>query len=301
MSDEDFGTINVRRGDRAREIEILRQHYLRHREALQRMTADAPTQQLATQYEQLLAHIENSLLKLNELESAPPVIHPPVPPPPATRQTQATPRPPQRGTLQDPVRPHGDTLRSAADPGSRPLMSTPGMEEGDDEDDTISQIPPHDEEAPRSRILLIVAVAIAGLAIIGWLIWRAGSPDPAVPMVDDTVAPITETEPELPPALALTPPEHDFGVIRKGTRATRQFEIVNSTDEPLSIQLQRSACRCLFYEYAEVVPARGKESITVTVDGARAALGELRETIAVNVKNGDPSMNRSLGVAATIQ
>ncbi|HEX7705391.1 MAG TPA: DUF1573 domain-containing protein [Thermoanaerobaculia bacterium] len=299
MSDEDFGTINARRGDRAREIEILRQHYLRHREALQRMTADAPTQQLATQYEQLLAQIESSLIKLNELESAPPVIHPPAPPPAAARQTQAASPQPQRGTLQDPLRPYNDTLRTAPDPGSRPLMSHPGMEE--DEDDTISQLPPREEE-PRSRILLIVAMAIAALAIVGWLIWRASSPDPAVPIVDETVAPVTETEaPELPPALVVTPSEHNYGVIRKGTRATRQFEINNTTDEPLAIQLQRSTCRCLFYEYAEVVPPQGKESITVTIDGSRAPVGELLETVAVTVKKGDPTMNTSLGVAATIQ
>ena len=40
MSD-DFGTVSVKRGDRAREIEVLRQHYRTHRDALVRMVSDA--------------------------------------------------------------------------------------------------------------------------------------------------------------------------------------------------------------------------------------------------------------------
>src|SRR5258708_39606786 len=67
MSDE-FGTVSVKRGDRAREIEVLRQHYGTHRDALQRMIPDAPTEQLAAEYQRLVASIDASLRKLDELE-----------------------------------------------------------------------------------------------------------------------------------------------------------------------------------------------------------------------------------------
>src|SRR2546423_8685208 len=70
MSD-DFGTVNVRRGDRAREIEVLRQHYRAHRDALGRMIADAPTEQLAAEYQRLIASIDESLRKLDEVEWRP--------------------------------------------------------------------------------------------------------------------------------------------------------------------------------------------------------------------------------------
>ena len=66
MSD-DFGTVNVKRGDRAREIEVLRQHYRAHRETLMRMVPDAPTEQLAGEYQRLVVSIDNSLRKLDEL------------------------------------------------------------------------------------------------------------------------------------------------------------------------------------------------------------------------------------------
>ena len=58
MSD-DFGTINVSRGERAREIEVLRQHYRQHREALVRMTSDAPTEHLAAEYQRLIVEIDH--------------------------------------------------------------------------------------------------------------------------------------------------------------------------------------------------------------------------------------------------
>ena len=50
MSD-DFGTVNVRRGERSREIEVLREHYRTHRDALGRMAAEAPTQHLTAEYQ----------------------------------------------------------------------------------------------------------------------------------------------------------------------------------------------------------------------------------------------------------
>ena len=67
MSD-DFGTVNVKRGDRAREIELLRQRYKAHRDALLQMAREAPSEQLAGEYHRLIRSVESSLAKLNELE-----------------------------------------------------------------------------------------------------------------------------------------------------------------------------------------------------------------------------------------
>src|SRR6266576_2735568 len=66
MSD-DFGTLSVKRGDRAREIEILRRHYREHREALARMIQEAPSEQLAAEYQRLVRSIDASLSKLDDL------------------------------------------------------------------------------------------------------------------------------------------------------------------------------------------------------------------------------------------
>jgi hypothetical protein len=239
MSDE-FGTVNISRNERAREIEVMRQRFLRHRESLVNMAADAPTEHLAAEYRRLIRDLDDSVGKLEELNGM-----------------------------------------------NVPLVRT--------------ELPPADGE-PRSRVAIIVAIALVALALIGWLIWRASSdraPEEAPPIVEETTT--TQAPPPEPvQALSVSPPSNDYGVIRKGTRATRQFEIANHTEEPISIAIARSTCRCLFYEHAEVVPPKGKETITVTVDGARAEVGELRETIRVTSKS-NPAVGTSLDVIATIR
>lgn len=292
MSD-DFGTINVGRGERAREIEVLRQHYRKHREALARMTADAPTESLAAEYQRLIGEIDRSLGKLNELEGA-----------------AATPPPPP------PARP-ADRLKT--EPGLRPLVTTPVAEEAEPEAAAYEELPPAEGE-PSSRMPLILGIAVVALALIGWLIWRASSDGKSAatttaPIVEETsgetagetstlpdtaVDETASTAPAAGAALTATPRSHDYGTIRKGTRATRQFEITNNTDQPISIAVARSACRCLFYEHAPVIPPKAKESLTVTVDGARAKAGDLRESIKVTAKS-DPTTGTSVDVIATIR
>lgn len=274
MSD-DFGTVNLKRGERAREIEVLRQHYRQHREALARMIADAPTEHLATEYQRLIAEIDRALGKLDELEGV--ATAPPPPPPPAAMP--AAPRVPP--------------------PAERPLAEGPRHE-----------IPPVEEER-RAPIPLIMLAAVLALAVIGGLVWWASRDggDPAQEAVIDTaetvdtaaetVAPETAA-PVAASGLAATPASHDYGEIRKGTRAVREFEITNNTDEPITITVARSACRCLYYAHAPVVPPRAKESISVTVDGARAKAGALRESVKISAKS-DPSVATSVDVIATIR
>lgn len=282
MTDDDFGTINIRRGDRTREIEVLRQHYRHHREALTRMIADAPTEHLAGEYSRLVGEIDRSMLKLDELDGSGPVVAA-VPPP-----------------MHDPAKVHGDPLREhTADIASHPLTANPQIDET-----TLPGVPMPDESEPRSKMPLMVLVAVLVLGFLGWLIWRASSDRPeATPIVEETTATEVDTtpvEPAAPAGLAIAPAAHDYGTIRKGTRATRQFEVANNTDEPMAIEVARSACRCLFYEHAPVIPPKAKEALTVTVDGGRGKAGELRETVRVTAKS-DPSLATSFDVIATIR
>ena len=293
MSD-DFGTVNMGRGERAREIEILRQRYRRHREALNEMTADAPTEHLATEYRRLLGELDAALLKLDELEGKAPAVPPPVPP-----------------VQHDPARQHGDPLRpkagaAAGAAGMRPLAEPPRGAYAEHQTAATPQY--EDEGAPRSRTAIILVAALLALGLIGWFIWQTlGAPDDETVVVEETTAVPVETVEDntiapagSPAALTVTPAVHDFGVIRKGTRATRRYEIMNTTGEPLSIQIARSDCRCLYYEHADVIPPNAKEAVTVTIDGARASAGELRESIRVSSKS-DPSVAATLEVQATVR
>jgi hypothetical protein len=243
MSD-DFGTISARRGERAKEIEVLR----KHRESLVKMLEDVDAQ-------------------LRELEVF-------------------------------------DT------PAARPLVTTPDY--APDYDDGATPQPGN-----AGRVLLLVGVVIIALALIGWLVWRASSngsaatgtvtEETATTATTDTATDEPETTTTAPATVAevaqplsISPASRDYGLVRKGTRVTRQYEIANTSDEPLSITLARSACRCLYYEHAPVIPPKAKESITVTVDGAKAKAGTLRESIRVTSRS-DPSAGTSFDVIATVQ
>ena len=289
MSD-DFGTINVRRGERKREIDVLRQHYLHHRHALSGLVADAPTEHLASEYQRLIVDLDESLRKLDELEGHGAAV-PPVRPSP----------------IEQP-RPHGDPLRTvAADAGSRPLINAPSGEY-DEEYGTRETDLPMGTEEPRSRVALILVAALVALGLIGWMIWRGSSNDREErPIIEEATTPVESTvetvatEPPVPRStVAVTPASHDYGTIRKGTRATRQFEIANNGEEPVTVQVARSACRCLYYEYTALIPPKAKESLTVTIDGARATAGELRETIRVTTK-ADSKPLATFDVIATVR
>jgi hypothetical protein len=280
MSD-DFGTVNVKRGDRAREIEVLRQHYGTHRDALTRMIPDAPTEQLAAEYQKLVASIDASLQKLDELEG---------------RTTSAG---------------FAETQRMGTAPGNRPLVSPPPVV-----DHGVANYdgPADHPSGNGSRVLLMLVIGIVVLGVIGWLIWRASSEKkPASAQVIEQPASTTNTDTAAAPAgipvpvtvassIRIAPEVADYGTIRKGTRAVRQFEITNLTSTPLSISVARSVCKCLFYEYdaKRKLPAKGKEALTVTIDGARAKAGALDEKIAVSSKD-DPNATGTIGVRAVVK
>ncbi|HVG23865.1 MAG TPA: DUF1573 domain-containing protein [Thermoanaerobaculia bacterium] len=242
---------------REREIDVLR----KHRESLVKMLADVDAQ----------------LRDLGEITT-------PVVPPPSSRDESL---------------------------GSRPIVNTASWEEPDPAATTT-------QPGGGLRVLVILGIAAIALAVIGWLIWRASSDRPkndavieettaaasetsATRAADTAADTAAETEPgTIAPASALmrvTPRSQDYGLVRKGTRATRQFQFRNESDEPATIAVARSACRCLYYEYEKLVPPKATESITVTVDGARAKAGTLRESIAVTTKAGGTSFD----VIATVR
>jgi hypothetical protein len=292
MSDE-FGTVNVRRGDRAREIEVIRQHYRAHRDALTKMMGDAPTEHLAAEYQRLLSDIDASLAKLDELEARP-----------------SSPNIPAAGVIPP--------ERSRTEPGTRPLVAPPVVPAAADEG---VYEPPLDAPQSSSRVLLIVIVGLVVLAILGWLIWRASDRGATKPILEtsattatqpisDTAAvdtgttmPVAPVPAPVTPALStvrIMPAMQDYGTIRKGTRAVRQFEVTNSGTEPVAINVARSQCKCLYYEYASTLAGKKKGTITVTIDGARAPAGDLRETLAVTSKKGGAALGQ-LEVMATIR
>ena len=192
---------------------------------------------------------------------------------------------------------------------SRPLVTTP--EYGDD-----SAVTAQPGSGP--RLLLIIGAAVLALAVIGYLIWRASSDRRAAAtgtVIEETTAEPAETEttatapatvaeaqpaPAPDGALIVSPRSHDYGLVRKGTRATRQYQFTNNSEEPVTISLARSTCRCLFYEYEGLVPPKSSETITVTVDGAKAKAGTLRESIKVTTK-ADPTVSTTFDVIATVR
>ena len=285
MSD-DFGTVNVRRGDRAREIEALRQRYRNHREALEGLGADAPNEHLAGEYRRLIDGIDDSVQKLDELEH----------------------RPSSADLSGAAVHP-SPSWRSS--PGSQPLVNSLGPAGMND-----SAFSPIDEDpatpSGSSRVLLIVIAGLLVLGLIGWMIWRASSDRKAPSAIIErsptsTVAESTASreaapvaEPEAPSGLKVKPATADYGTIRKGTRAVRQFDVTNISKTALTLEVVRSTCRCLYYDYHPKIAAKGHETITVTVDGARAKAGTLDEQVKVKTKE-DSSAGATLGIHAVIK
>ena len=289
MSD-DFNTVSAKRGDRARELETLRARYRSHRETLMGLVADAPTELIAADYRRVIADIDVALARLNELGAAGAVpVAPVVPPPPPPQH------PARRGTTE---------------PGMRPLVAPPASSVHDDE--TINYVSEGSDS--KSRLLLIGVAAVLALAAIAGLIWwasdRRGDDAPAVveqPTATDSSTTVVEDAPTTTARggaadrpLTITPDSVDYGIVRKGTRTTRQYEIVNNGDEPVSPQVARSTCRCLYYEYAPVIPPKAKETLTVTIDGAKAKPGPLLESIRVSAKS-NPSIVATFDVTATVR
>ncbi len=270
MSSDDFGTVNVKRGDKAREIELLRQRYKAHRDALLQMAREAPSEQLATEYQRLIRNIETSLARLNDLERTGPVSE--------------------------------DTQPVIENPMSKPLNAPPSV-------GVYDTTPGNGTSGSRMLMIVIAGVIVLGLigALIWYASRDRGKVKPVTTettaVANDTATPATAApQPVAPPpsALSVTPAIADYGTIRKGTRAVRQVEVTNTTDRPIDYTVSRSECRCLYYEYKGKLAPKKKETVSVTVDGGKAKAGSLAETLTVTAKK-DPSITSSFQVTATIK
>jgi hypothetical protein len=281
---EEFGTVNLKQGAQTREIELLRRHYRTHREGLTRLMADAPTEYLASEYQRLVAEIDMAVRKLDELEAKP-----------ASASTATT------------ISDSQPMPKPTTGAGTRPLVRTNEPPVG-----TTSYVPPP-AAAAQPRVAMILIAGVVVLAIIGWLIWRASSErKPAAPVIEQQ--PVSSSTNNAPPpavtpapapapvpvTLKIAPATADYGTIRKGTRAVRQFTITNTSTTPIEIAVARSACRCLYYDYNSKLPAKGQETITVTIDGARAKAGPLEEQIGVHAKK-NPAIGGTMVVRAKIE
>lgn len=319
MSDE-FGTVNYKRGDRAREIERLRQHYLSHREALVGLMADAPTEQLEHGYQRMIHDIDAALAKVAELEGRAPqpagAANATGPAAGAVAAASAGVPPPPVIPPPHPARAGNDLLNGKTEPGDVPLQT---YDPDATQHDYVPPAAEHSAAAPKSRMLLMIAAAVLVLGVIGWMIWRAGAerrasdrileaPATATTSAADATdrsasSPAVETiEPVggAPATLTVSPATIDYGTLRKGTRAVRQFTVRNRGTAPLAVSIARSKCRCLYYEYREKIAPGASETVTVTVDGARAKAGALQETLNVTSKD-DPAVTGSVQLTATVQ
>jgi hypothetical protein len=284
--DEEWSTLSVKGQSRSREIEVIRHRYREHLAALQRLAADSPTERLAGEYRRLQEDIHRSISKLDEIDGSGVAVDPRV----DTAVGRATTRSVPAGERA--IEPAGSIDRGIySDDATRIGDGGPGS---------------------GARVMLIALVGIVVLAVLGFFVWRASShskePDRIVEERTATAGTVREEQPAVavvataPPEslLKIVPASADYGTIRKGTRAVRQFEITNGGTAPLPIRASRSNCRCLFYEYSGQIAPKKKESITVTIDGAKAKRGPLDETVQVESKN-DRTMSASFAIHAVIK
>jgi hypothetical protein len=286
---EDWSTVDAKRT--ARDLEILRQRYRNHREALSRLNGDAPTELLATEYARLMSEIDRALEKLNELD----------------RNGEALPN--LEATQIHEPRMTGSRPSVA---GERVLAASTAPTLADSETRPRTYDQPLGRQSNMTRLLLMAVVGLAVLAVLYFLVTRASARKSNDRIVEsDTAASSTnrtetaplvaDTAPAVPASpISAKPAALDYGVIRKGTRKVLQVDVLNSGATAVPITVARSTCKCLFYEYGKDVPAKGKTTVTVAVDGGRAKAGTLDETIAVTSK-GDPNIATSFTVKATIK
>lgn len=267
----------------ARELELLRQRYMGHRETLVRLEADAPSEELAARYRALQQEIDRAVHKLGELTAAGGEA-------PQVRRTQpASNRLPSLGddtiAAGAAAAAAGAAARHATAPGDRPLHHATATPRPAAPSREIEPAPAEDKK----RLMLIVAAAALMLMILGALVWRARRDETPTRIVEEQ--PVAAAPVEAPVervadtgVLSVSPASHDFGVVRKGTRAVRQFRLENGGNEPVNVSIDRSTCRCLWFDFDSTIPAKSSSILAITVDGARAKVGRLDETVKIKNK-----------------
>lgn len=273
MSNDDLSTVNFKKDKVAKEFEVLRQRYEDHRHTLERLIGESPTESLAGKYADILMDIDSAILKLQELQ----------------RGSDST------VSRQTPVSPRAATLPGMASAANQPLRRT-SPEVAADTGETIAI------SGERNRTLLTVLAGVALLALLGWLAWnflakRDSAESAAIATAPAVVEEAPAPEPE---TLVVDPATLDYGIIRKGTRIAKSFVIRNNGETPLTLDIPRSSCRCLWFDFKGPVPANGTLQLGVIVDGGRAKAGQLEETMTIATKE-NPEAKATFTVNATIQ
>ncbi len=276
--DDDWKTVNYKpgKGGVIREIDLLRRRYADHRSALENLAADAPTEHLARRYRDVIADVDAAVSKLDALEGEPVSAHPGAPLP--SREARAS---------ETPV---------AETRGARSWSDAPPYESSAAETQQ-----PRRPGGGRALLILLAGLFMIGvLALLFWNWLRGDAPEAQVVRPETTLTETAAPPPaEAEPDLSIAPETQDYGTIRRGSRAARQFEIQNQTDATLPVGVRRSACRCLWFEYADTIPARGTTTLTVTIDAAKVPPGRLRETVEVATRS-DPPVVAKFTVTADI-
>ncbi len=261
MSNEDWSDREVDEGQPVdREMDRLRRVYRNHAEALSELASSAPTRALAKKYRELIGDVNRAIVGLDDpgaivsmsSDERPILREEPEPPPPSP--------------VSRPARPSISGMRLD-------VPAEPNVEE-------------MEEDSSLTRIAIILGLAIVLIGVLGFFVWKFGSdsrsdtkeiPEPAAAVG------ATDTAAAAPvPAITASPEAQDFGTVYKGTRVVRTFEVFNNTDADLTIDIERSQCRCLWFDYPNVIPAGGQIEILVAVDGTRAREGLLSEAVVIS-------------------
>ncbi len=278
MSNDDWSDREIDDGGAAveREIDRLKRVYQEHSTQLAKLASSAPTKVLARKYHDLIGDINRSILGLEDPSAI------------ADRATHERPAPPS--TPSRPAPSVASEVRLRTEPGTH----APDLDSGD---------------SAFGRIALILGMAIVVIALLAFFVWKYGGEPrsdkaPAVQAIEDSTAPGAEqpsaatTPPR--PALQATPEAQDFGVIYKGTRVAKSFDVTNNTDRNVTIQLERSKCRCLWFEYDGAIPAGGSVTVSVSVDGGRVEPGLLSEAIVITTRDA-PRVATEVQITADIR
>lgn len=297
MTDDDWSEREIDRGTALdREVDRLRGVYRDHAETLSKLAASAPSKRLARRYQELISEINKSIVGLDEVEPgaiARTTGETPAPLPASEKPTRELPLLAPDAPLSAPPKPP---------PAERPILSTY----------TASAPPEESEQGALLRIVFIVVLAVVLIAVLGLFVWKYSGDRPAStdsaappaatapPPAEEPVAPAPEPKPVRLSHLTVSPQQQDFGTVAKGTSVVRTFEISNSGKRALTLEIARSKCRCLWYDPPKSIPAGGRGTLTVRVDGEKAPAGLLAESIEISGK-GDPEATAVLEITADVK
>lgn len=271
-----------------RDLETLRQKLQDHRDVLLELESDSPSAALAQRYAALRSWVE---MTLRNLDSAPPDVESPAP---TTAPAAAIPRSdaaepelvrdpapyPQQAPESDSRRGEGARLAAVLLLGLaaiallgwlfvRFLSDRPESSAASDERPVLEGLP--SETTPAEEAVIIEEepppVPVA----------RPVEPSPR--QTPATRSPATSSGAR-DGAVSVDPPAASVSGIGSG-RVIRQFRLHNSAASPVRISVERSSCRCLWYDVSPEIPSNDSVVLAVTVDGTRMEADQLDETIRI--------------------